>query len=106
MIKFEFYTDFSDEQAEILRKYDICLDDWNYALITHNVNEFTEREEEEKIVEMSEDYRPTVKKIKNILIEPIDWNVDNLLGNYNYDKKWHKIMWNGSAAIIGLVYHA
>lgn len=94
----EFRTNFTEEEYQSLREQDVCLDDWDYALLTHDMDAFEWID--------SEEYDWNLKKdVPTKVLQAKDWNLNRLLVGC-YDNKWRQITWNGKPAIIGFAYHA
>ena len=96
-MKFEFYEELSPEDTEYLWGQDVCMDDWDYLVITHDIDQFEEREEEE---DYGYDSKIMVKRLY-----PRSWTLERLL-NGCCDNRWQKLIWNNREAVIGIAYHA
>lgn len=105
-MKFEFKTEFSKEESDSLWSQGVCLDDYDYALITYDLDQFEETDD----LTVEHQWDEELKKYKNVavpykLIAPKDYDISRLLTGC-CDNTWYKIKWNNQDAIIGLAYHA
>lgn len=108
MINLRFYTKFSKEESDLLWAQNVCLDDYDYAIITYDLGEFEETDDLtvgpwEPRDENLKKYKPIAVPFK--LLAPKDYTLARLLtgccGN-----QWYRIKWDDKDAIIGLAYHA
>mgnify|MGYP000193047713 CR=1 FL=1 len=105
-MNFEYRTEFSESESEYLWSAGVCLDDWDYAIITHDLNEFEETDDmttADEWDENSKSYKTVAVPFK--LLAPKEYNLSRLLQGC-CDNTWYKIKWQGKDAIIGLAYHA
>lgn len=88
-MNFELRTTFTEEEQEILRTFDVSLDDWDYALITYDVQDFDQFADDGEEAE----------------IVPKEYEVKRLLSGCCANI-WYMIRWNNKPAIIGMAYHS
>jgi hypothetical protein len=75
-------------------KQNVCMDDWDYMVITHDIDAFEE-------VKERDDYTNELVSV----ITPKSWYLRNIL-NGCCGNVWQKIIWKGKEAIIGIAYHS
>lgn len=105
-MKFEFILEFSTEESDSLWSQGVCLDDYDYAIITYDLEHFEETDD----LELEDHWDDIKKEYKTVavpskLLSPKDYTVSRLLTGC-CDNTWYRIKWNNKDAIIGLAYHA
>lgn len=75
----------------------VCMDDWDFLLISRDLDRFEE-------IEQTDDWEPN-KKSKVWTAK--GWYLNRILescGNYTYE--WYRVQWEGKPAMIGVTYHS
>ena len=90
-MKLEFFEpdDLSSDIVEKLWNQSVDLDDWDYLLITTDLDSFEEVEDEDGRITWS----PTSSTIERLLT--------GCCSNI-----WYKISWRGKKAMVGVAYHS
>lgn len=102
-MKFEYLEHLTPAQAQSLREQSVDLDDWDFFLITHEVGEFEQYEEDE-----IEFLRGDGAKVNTVT----KWRAKSITLNFLMERaaacdyEWRRIKWNGRDAMIGGVYHS
>ena len=87
----EYFEPDDLDRSTIDRLWDqgVNLDDWDYMLITYDVEAFTVVEVDEEVLGLA----------------PISWSLGRLLTGC-CSNIWYKITWRGEAAMVGVAYHS
>jgi hypothetical protein len=101
MSSFLYFEEFSSSEAANLEDQGISLDDWDYALITNDLDLFEEGMDCNVIRDSSGEICD--EEVIRYLA-PKSYTLSRVL-NGCCDNTWTKIMWEGKLAIIGVAYH-
>lgn len=98
----EYRTKFNEQESDYLWSAGVSLDDWDYALITFDLEAF--EEVDDMTTEWDEKKKDWVA-VPCKTFGPKEYTLERLLTGCCANR-WHKIKWQGKDAIIGLAYHA
>jgi hypothetical protein len=102
-MQFELFLpkSFTEKEERLLHEKGVDLDDWDYSLLTYNIELFRE------VIGTKfkwDDKKSEYVSMPHKTFFPNEYVIENLLRGCS-DNVWYYINWNGKKAFMGFAYH-
>ena len=93
-MKLEYFepNDLDIATVDDLWAQNINMDDWDFMLVTHEIDKFEQVTHEDG----TKEWAPTAYYHLSYLLNT----------NFNYTSLWYQVKWKGKKAMMGITYHS